>query len=126
MSKSFSGKEHPAPNSKAVFFCYALPGRNPGQISTDDGAESEEWSIDAGLVQWYLYDLATEKIAEDAIAIWDFIRCGPDTPRHCAVEKETLSQIRKKVDKYIKDTYLKKVQAPQGVKPTLKAWMELS
>ena len=42
------------------------------------------------------------------------------------VEKETLSQIRKKVDKYIKDTYLKKVQAPQGVKPTLKAWMELS
>jgi len=34
--------------------------------------------------------------------------------------------IRQKVDKYIKDTYLRKVQAPQGVKPTLKAWMELS
>jgi|SRR5207249_1105135 len=30
------------------------------------------------------------------------------------VEKETLSQIRKKVDKYSKDTYLKRVQAPRA------------
>jgi len=40
--------------------------------------------------------------------------------------KETLSEIRKKIDKHIKDTYFKKLQAPQGVKPTLKAWMEIS
>jgi len=30
------------------------------------------------------------------------------------------------VDKHITNTYLKKVQAPIGVKPVLKAWMELS
>jgi hypothetical protein len=42
------------------------------------------------------------------------------------MEKETLSDIRKKLDKRIKDTYFKKVQAPQGVKATLKAWMEIS
>ena len=44
----------------------------------------------------------------------------------CDTEKESLSEIRKKIEKHIKDTYLKKVQAPQGVRPTLKAWMELS
>jgi hypothetical protein len=39
---------------------------------------------------------------------------------------ETLTDIRKKVEKHIKNTYLRRVQAPQHVKPTLKAWMEIS
>lgn len=30
------------------------------------------------------------------------------------------------VEKHIKNTYFKKVQAPVGVKAALKAWMELS
>jgi superfamily II DNA/RNA helicase len=48
----FSGNEHPATNAKAVFFCYALPGRNPGLASDDDdGSGAEEWSTEAGLVQ---------------------------------------------------------------------------
>ncbi|CAN5478084.1 DEAD/DEAH box helicase [soil metagenome] len=123
----FSGKEHPTANAKAAFFCYALPGRNPGLASDDDeGGGAEEWSTEAGLVQWYLYDLTNEKILEDATAMWDLIRCDPETPRHCSLEKKTLSEIRKRIEKHIKDTYLKKVQAPQGVKATLKAWMELS
>ena len=123
----FSGKKHPAKGAKAIFFCYALPGRVLGRISTEnDAPDTDEWSLDAGLVQWYLYELDNEKIFEDATAIWDFIRCAPDTPRHCAIVKETLSEIRKKIDKHIKDTYFKKLQAPQGVKPTLKAWMEIS
>lgn len=123
----FSGKEHPSPGSKAVFFCYALPGRNPGQVPAEqEPAGAEEWTAEAGLVQWYLYDLATEKILEDPTAMIDLIRCAPETPRHCAIETERLSEIRKKIEKHIKDTYLKKVQAPVGVKSTLKAWMELS
>lgn len=123
----FSGKRHPSANAKAVFFCYALPGRNPGLASDEDeGGGAEEWSADAGLVQWYLYDLATGKILEEATAMWDLIRCEPETPRNCLIEKETLTDIRKKIEKHIKDTYLKKVQAPQGVKATPKAWMELS
>jgi hypothetical protein len=40
--------------------------------------------------------------------------------------KDSLVDIRKKLDKHIKDTYLMKVQAPQGVKPTLKVRMEIS
>jgi hypothetical protein len=33
---------------------------------------------------------------------------------------------RNKVEAHLKITYLKKVQAPQGVKAALKCWMELS
>jgi len=39
---------------------------------------------------------------------------------------ETLTEIRGMVEKHIKNSYFKKVQAPVGVKATLKAWMELS
>ena len=54
------------------------------------------------------------------------IRSTPETPRHCVIEKPTLSEIRAKIDKHVKNTYLKKVQAPIGVKPILKTWMELN
>jgi phosphatidylserine/phosphatidylglycerophosphate/cardiolipin synthase-like enzyme len=33
--------------------------------------------------------------------------------------------IRSKVDRHVTSTYLRKVQAPSGVKPVLRAWMEL-
>lgn len=117
----FSGKQHPSSNTQAVFFCYALPAKPLGE----EQKEQDEWSIDAGSVQWYLYDLSNEQIADDPSEIISIIRSAPDTPRKCIIPKETLSEIRIKVDKHIKNTYLKKVQAPIGVKPILKAWMEL-
>ena len=36
----------------------------------------------------------------------------------------TLAEIRAKVERHVKNTYLKKVQAPAGVKPVLKAWLD--
>jgi hypothetical protein len=41
-------------------------------------------------------------------------------------KQETLVEIRQKVEKYIKNGYLRRIQAPVGVKPVLKAWMEVS
>ena len=121
----FSGKEHPRPNSKAIFFCYALPA--PGAVGqSTEVSDASEWSDDKGFTRWYLYDLGTGNIEEEPSTIIDLIRSTPETPRHCSLERETLTEIRKKVEKLIKDTYLKKVQAPQGVKPSLKVWMELS
>ena len=38
----------------------------------------------------------------------------------------TETEFRKKIEKHIKNTYLRELQAPAGVKPTLKAWMELN
>jgi len=120
-NRVFSGKENLQPGTQAVFFCYARPAKD-----AIEGDGEPSWSIEAGDVQWYLYDVAGEKIIEDATEIFEYIRCQPDTLRNCVMEKPTLSQIRAKIDKHIKNTYLKKVQAPIGVTPVLKAWMELN
>ena len=115
----FSGKAHPAAlssDARAVFFCYRLPAKD---------ATTGEWEDEASFTSWYLYDLATDQIEEDATHIFPLIQSEPDTPRQTATPKETLTEIRRKMDKHVKNTYLKKVQAPGGVKSTLLAWMEL-
>lgn len=124
--KVFSGKDHPQEDSKAVFFCYALPA--PAATTHDEKEEPEQidWTEEAGYTAWYLYDLRTESITTEPSDIIEIIRSDPQTPRSCKLEKETLSDIRKKIEKHIKNTYLKKVQAPVGIKAKLKAWMELT
>jgi len=37
-----------------------------------------------------------------------------------------LDELRKKVEKQVVNNYLKSLQAPIGVHPVLKCWMELS
>jgi superfamily II DNA or RNA helicase len=113
----FSGKETPGIDTQAVFFCYARPAKD---------IQTGEWSIEAGDSQWYLYRLIDEAIIEEPSQIARFIRSTPDTPRVCKMEKKTLSQIKAKVEKFILQTYLKKVNAPDGVAAKLIAWMEIS
>lgn len=123
--KVFSGKEHPQPDTRAVFFCFALPApevHNP-QL---DAFKEILWSEEAGHTKWYLYDIDIDKILDEPADIIDIIRCEPTTPRHRSVENNTLSEIRAKIEKHIKNTYFKRVQAPIGVKATLKSWMELN
>jgi hypothetical protein len=120
----FSGKRHPSPGTQAVFFCYALPAADRTAEPGPDGALP--WTEEAGRAAWYLYDLATGVIEEEPAKIAELIRCRPDTPRHCAVAKETLSEVRARVERHIRNTYLKSVQAPVGVRPVLKAWMGLN
>jgi hypothetical protein len=63
----------------------------------------------------------------EEIGVGACLSCGSFPQiRYARFLEETLSEIRKKIEKHIKNTYLRRVQAPQGVKPTLKAWMELS
>jgi hypothetical protein len=121
----FSGKEHPSEDSRAVFFCYALPAPAKTPRGEEDTGEAE-WTEEAGFVKWYLYGLDSGDILDEPAKIVELIRCQPDTPRHCEIPQETLTDIRQKLDKHITNTYLKKVQAPVGVAPTMKAWMELS
>ena len=66
------------------------------------------------------------KILEEPAEILTLICSRPDTPRHRNLEDKTLRDIRKTVEAHLKNTYLKRVQAPQGVKAALKCWMELS
>ena len=119
----FSGKRHPSDGTRAVFFCYRLP-RPDYSVGTSDGYLP--WTEEAGETKWYLYELDQEKIHEEPAEIINLIRSERDTPRHCEIEQPALSDIRKKVEKHIKNTFLKRMQAPVGVKPILKAWMELN
>ena len=114
---TFSGRKRPAKGARGVFFCYALPA-----LDKDMGEFTEE----AGTTRWYLYDLDRDAILEEPAEILDSIRSKPDTPRKCTTEEKTLVELRAKVQRHITNTYLKRVDAPVGVKPSLKCWMELN
>jgi len=119
----FSGKQHLKPGTKQVFFCYARPAHDKAASETSG---EDTWTADAGDVQWYLYDVASGEIREDAPMIVSAIRSTPETPRVTQMEEVKLSDIRIAVEKHIGKTFLRKVQAPLGVKPVLRAWMELN
>ena len=119
----FSGKRHSKRGARGVFFCYARPAFDR------DASEQEAqdvWSTEAGDVKWYLVDFETEAVIDDSARIVEIIRSSPETRRKVALDQARLSEIRKTVEKHIAKSYLRKVQAPVGVKPVLKAWMELN
>jgi superfamily II DNA or RNA helicase/HKD family nuclease len=113
----FSGRKRPAKGTRGVFFCYALPALDK---------ESNEFTEAAGTTRWYLYDMEKNTILEEPGEIIESLRCKPNTLRRCVMEEKTLSDIRASVLKHIKDTYLKRVDAPVGVKASLKCWMEIN
>jgi len=120
----FSGKAHVLPGTHAVFFCFGLPGKDPS--IKDVVIEADAWTLPAGRTEWLLLDLQSGKVLEDAAAIDAFIHCEPDTPRQCLIAQPTLAEARAKVEKHLKNGYLRQVQAPVGVGPALIAWMELN
>jgi hypothetical protein len=113
----FSGRKRPAKGVQGVFFCYALPALDK---------EAGEFTEEAGTTRWYLYDLNRNEILEEPGEIVASIRSKPETPRHCTFEQKTLVEIRANIEKHIKNSYLKRIDAPVGVKPALKCWMELN
>lgn len=121
----FSGKAHPEKGKRAVFFCYALPAQDQS-IADEAALDAGHWIIDSGYTRWVLYDLAAKNLIEDATQIIEFIRSSPETQRLIAIPQQTLGEIRGAVEKHLKNTYLRQVQAPVGVNPVLRAWMELS
>ena len=114
---TFSGRRRQSKGGRGVFFCYALPALDK---------QTGEFTEAAGTTRWYLYDLDRDAILEDPGAIVASIRSTPKTPRACTTEEETLIELRAKVEKHIKNTYLKRIDAPVGVKPALRCWMELN
>ncbi len=114
---TFSGRKCPAKGVRGVFFCYAL-------LALDK--EAGEFTEDAGTTRWYLYDLDRDAIRDEPGDIVASIRSKPETPRKCTAEQKTLVELRAKIERHIKNTYLKRVDAPVGVKPALKCWMELN
>jgi superfamily II DNA or RNA helicase len=114
---TFSGRKRPAKGARGLFLCYALPALDK---------EAGVFTNEAGTTRWYLYDLDRDAILEEPGEIVASIRSKPATPRTCTIDKKTLEELRAKLEKHIKNTYLKRVDAPVGVKPALRCWMELN
>lgn len=114
---TFSGRKRVAKGVRGVFFCYALPALDK---------QAGEFTEEAGTARWYLYDIDRDTVLEEPSEIVASIRSKPETPRKCATEQKTLIEVRGKIEKHIKNTYLKRVDAPVGIKPALRCWMELN
>jgi superfamily II DNA or RNA helicase len=112
----FSGKENITNGTKAVFFCYQIPGPDRNGV----------WSLNTGAAQWFLYEIESRKVIEDPDQINKVIKSEPETARRCMTSQETLVEVRKEVEKFINKNYLRPRQSPIGQNPVLKAWMELN
>jgi superfamily II DNA/RNA helicase len=119
----FSGKRHSQKGAKGVFFCFARPAFDKERSELEG---QDVWSTEAGDVKWYLMDFDSEDVIEDAARIVEVVRSTKETPRSVELDRGRLSELRKAVEKHIGKTYLRKVQAPVGVRSVLKAWMELN
>jgi hypothetical protein len=120
----FSGKATSEPGIRAVFFCHRIPRPDSSLLETDSG--ETRWSDAAGFTVWSCYDLDKDRIVTDPGAIAQLIRSQPETPRHCSIDRAQLSVLREKVDKQMIKDHLRPLQAPAGVNPVLKCWMEVS
>jgi hypothetical protein len=113
----FSGRSRPKKGTRGIFFCYKLPGWD---------VDEEDFSINSGPCKWYLYETASGNVLEEISDIITSVRSKPEEPRVCSVAPQTLIETRESVKKHIKNTYLKKVEAPVGVDIQLVAWMEIN
>lgn len=113
----FSGKKQSAKELKGVFFCYALPALDK---------EIGKFTENAGTTRWYFYDLVKQEILDEPGEIIRSIRAEVSTPRFLNMPEEGLLEIKQKIEKHIKNTYMKRIDAPVDVKPKLKCWMELN
>jgi hypothetical protein len=116
----YSGKSNIIDSSKYIFFCYRIPG------PPKESDEYQVWSLNNGTTHWVLYNFESNTIQENPAEIVNIIRSDKNTQRVCNFEKQDLRDVRLKVEKLLENNYLKKIQAPIGVKLHLKAWMELN
>jgi superfamily II DNA or RNA helicase len=83
----------------------------------EDGATGE--------VRWYFREAESGKIHEDLAHCWAAIRCRPDTSRRVNLDVGGLADARKEIERHVRNTRLKEMNAPIGAKPVLIAWMEV-
>lgn len=112
-AKMYSGKASSQLNG--VFFCYELP------VKKSDGSMAEE-----GMYKWFVLDPVAKTVSENVGAIWHAIRCKTNEPRIVTIAHDDFSTIRKMMEKHIRNTYLKKIQAPLGAAPRLVTWLQLA
>ena len=121
--KTFSGKPSPSPDTQAVFFCFRIPRPDPETLDPTTG--QPRWTESAGDTVWLLLDLDGKSIAPEVARIANFVRSEPDTKRECRFDHAALIVLREKAEKQLSKSHLRPLQAPVGVMPILKCWMEI-
>jgi hypothetical protein len=126
---TLSGKS--TSNKRGVFFCYRIPGPPPLPGNEIDKGEFPKWVTEDGIGEskWYFYDLDTEEILDGVGAMGEIhkiIECEPTTKREIGNEKLVLKDCKKKMQKHIKNTVLKNLDAPMGTKARLVCWIAIS
>ncbi len=108
----FSGKQAGRSSIRGLFCCYRFPSMREGET---------------GEVRWYFRVAETgeiwesERLAEIAAAI-----CSkPDTMHIVQASGQDLKKWREEIERGPVARYLRDLQAPMGVKPTLVCWMEV-
>jgi len=118
------------PNPKrGLFACYRMPpivGKAAGNLMEYTQEKYDPEQHPQGEVKWYFLEARTKKISEVMEETWTAVRCKKNTARIVEQGVTKLAPARKAIEKHIKNTYLKDIQAPIGAKPTLIAWMEIS
>lgn len=123
--KIFSGRQHAlTPGTRAVFLCYRIPGPDKTLIDSTDG--SLRWSETAGYTVWLLLTPDGQLITNSADAMADVIRSVPETTDTRVWKHEDLTKLRQMAEKQLVREHLRPLQAPLGVFPILKCWMEIS
>ena len=133
---TISGKQN-SEGRKGVFLCFRIPERIKQTDEQVASGKSPLWSVSGGYgeCRWFFYDIETEEILdqesggqESISEQYGIIACSPETPRVVSSGNELagLKDIQKKVRKRIKNSVMRNLQAPVGVKPRLLFWMEVS
>lgn len=112
--KMFSGRL--ASEIKGYFFCYELP------IKRLDGT----WSSGDGMYRWYILDTETGSVLQQPFDIWNAIKCDCEESRVFTPTEQEFAEKRIRIEDYIKQSYMRTVQAPIGIKPRLVTWMQLN
>jgi len=118
-----------ANGKKGVFACYRMPtiiGPAAKILTEIKHEKADPAKEQTNEVKWYFWDAETENVTETLEETWTAARCDKDTKRIVEKGVTKLAPARKTIEKHIKNTYLKDVQAPIGAKPVLLAWMEIS
>ncbi|HEY4492811.1 MAG TPA: hypothetical protein VI958_12480, partial [Acidobacteriota bacterium] len=114
----FSSKKAADENLHGIFCAYRFPPRE-----VVEGQENGN-----GDLRWYFWDAGKDKVVEGVENIHKAIRCAHETPRHAIKTWDERKEARKKIEAYIRNTYLiaRSKDLDQNYRPILACWMEVS
>ena len=140
-SAVFSGRTGHKDRHSGVFFCYSLPGldRNADEFTYEAGATAWYFLADGNgdIVEvpdnllgeassWHVLQDGQSHVLDQPGAIVKSVRSVPEDDRIVSKDGTTLASARSAIERHIRNTYTKRVDAPiTAPKPKLQCWLEV-